>query len=212
MLTNSGVARCRQGASKSRPSHLKGSYGGTMCWRYRATLDLRASAAFSQGTRARPRPGPQRAPRRHLVAIGERNDSRIHSQRLPVGSRWLPDWRAAASRIGDQNQAGTSKSGCVSPSTRHHPNHPTRQAEQANHHPNPAQCQPKTVCVPSVVFLEQRYAGEIARRYGAAVESPIDPFNRPKHRGDYWLRIPPFPEHRRSSWPRNGRTRVRQRN
>ena len=40
-------------------------------------------------------------------------------------------------------------------------------------------------------FLEQRYAGEIARRYGAAVESPIDPFNRPKHRGDYGLRIPP---------------------
>ncbi|WP_204800975.1 hypothetical protein [Mycobacterium riyadhense] len=40
-------------------------------------------------------------------------------------------------------------------------------------------------------FLEQRYAGEITRRYGAAVDSPIDPFNRPKHRGDYGLRIPP---------------------
>jgi integrase/recombinase XerC len=39
-------------------------------------------------------------------------------------------------------------------------------------------------------FLEQRYAGEIARRYGAAVESPIDAFNRPKHRGGYGLRIP----------------------
>ncbi|MVO90247.1 tyrosine-type recombinase/integrase [Streptomyces sp. p1417] len=40
-------------------------------------------------------------------------------------------------------------------------------------------------------FLEQRYAGEILRRFGAAVESPIDPFNRPRHRGDFGLRIPP---------------------
>ena len=28
-------------------------------------------------------------------------------------------------------------------------------------------------------------------RFGAAVESPIDPFNRPHHRGDFGLRIPP---------------------
>ncbi len=40
-------------------------------------------------------------------------------------------------------------------------------------------------------FLEQRYAGEIARRFGVAVESPVDPFNRPVHRGDFGLRIPP---------------------
>ena len=40
-------------------------------------------------------------------------------------------------------------------------------------------------------FLEQRYAGEIARRFGVSVESPIDPFNRPRHRGDFGLRIPP---------------------
>ncbi|WP_412075519.1 tyrosine-type recombinase/integrase (plasmid) [Streptomyces xanthophaeus] len=40
-------------------------------------------------------------------------------------------------------------------------------------------------------FLEQRYAGEIMRRFGAAVESPIDSFNRPRHRGDFGLRIPP---------------------
>ncbi|MFG3168412.1 tyrosine-type recombinase/integrase [Streptomyces sp. NPDC048200] len=40
-------------------------------------------------------------------------------------------------------------------------------------------------------FLEQRYAGEILRRFGASVESPIDPFNRPQHRGDFGLRIPP---------------------
>lgn len=40
-------------------------------------------------------------------------------------------------------------------------------------------------------FLEQRYAGEIARRFGTAVESPVDPFNRPRHRGDFGLRIPP---------------------
>ena len=40
-------------------------------------------------------------------------------------------------------------------------------------------------------FLEQRYAGEISRRYGVAVESPVDPFNRPRHRSDFGLRIPP---------------------
>lgn len=40
-------------------------------------------------------------------------------------------------------------------------------------------------------FLEQRYAHEIMMRFGRAVESPIDPFNRPHHRGDFGLRIPP---------------------
>jgi hypothetical protein len=40
-------------------------------------------------------------------------------------------------------------------------------------------------------FLEQRYAGEILRRFGAAVQSPVDAFNRPVHRGDFGLRIPP---------------------
>ncbi len=40
-------------------------------------------------------------------------------------------------------------------------------------------------------FLEQRYAGEISRAFGATVESPVDPFNRPRHRGDFGLRIPP---------------------
>ncbi|MFC9682827.1 tyrosine-type recombinase/integrase [Streptomyces sp. NPDC056948] len=42
-------------------------------------------------------------------------------------------------------------------------------------------------------FLEQRYAGEIHRLYGAVVESPVDPFNRPRHRGDFGLRVPPSP-------------------
>lgn len=40
-------------------------------------------------------------------------------------------------------------------------------------------------------FLEQRYAGEVARRFGATVESPVDSFNRPRHRGDFGLRVPP---------------------
>lgn len=40
-------------------------------------------------------------------------------------------------------------------------------------------------------FLEQRYAGEIRRRFGVGVESPIDAFNRPRHRGDFGLRVPP---------------------
>jgi integrase len=40
-------------------------------------------------------------------------------------------------------------------------------------------------------FLEQRYAGEIARRVGATVESPVDLFNQPRHRGDFGMRVPP---------------------
>lgn len=40
-------------------------------------------------------------------------------------------------------------------------------------------------------FLEQRHAGEIHRRFGAVVESPVDSFNRAVHRGDFGLRIPP---------------------
>jgi integrase/recombinase XerC len=40
-------------------------------------------------------------------------------------------------------------------------------------------------------FLEQRYADEIMRHFGQTVESPIDVFNRPRHRGDFGLRIPP---------------------
>lgn len=40
-------------------------------------------------------------------------------------------------------------------------------------------------------FLEQRYAGEISRRFGVLVESPVDLFNRPRHRGDFGLRLPP---------------------
>ncbi|WP_369192374.1 hypothetical protein [Streptomyces sp. R08] len=40
-------------------------------------------------------------------------------------------------------------------------------------------------------FLEQRYAGEVHRLFGAVVESPVDPFNRPRHRGDFGLRVPP---------------------
>ncbi|MFF3001095.1 hypothetical protein ACFVTC_42265 [Streptomyces sp. NPDC057950] len=40
-------------------------------------------------------------------------------------------------------------------------------------------------------FPEQRYGGEVFRRFGAVVESPVEPFNRPAHRGDYTQRIPP---------------------
>lgn len=40
-------------------------------------------------------------------------------------------------------------------------------------------------------FLERRYAQEIFQRFGAVVESPVDPFNRQAHRGDFGLRVPP---------------------
>ncbi|WP_274543365.1 hypothetical protein [Streptomyces sp. enrichment culture] len=39
--------------------------------------------------------------------------------------------------------------------------------------------------------MEQLYVGEIMRRFDATVESPIDPFKCPRHRGDFGLRIPP---------------------
>ena len=54
-------------------------------------------------------------------------------------------------------------------------------------------------------FLEQRYAGEIARRYGVAVESPVDLFNRPRHRGDFGLRVPPSQRASASSSPAGAR-------
>lgn len=40
-------------------------------------------------------------------------------------------------------------------------------------------------------FLEQRYAGEIHELTGRLVASPIDACNRPKHRGEFKVRIPP---------------------
>jgi hypothetical protein len=45
-----------------------------------------------------------------------------------------------------------SRSDGASHSTRHHPNHPTRPAQQANHH-HRARCQPKTVCFPLVARM-----------------------------------------------------------
>ena len=62
--------------------------------------------------------------------------------------------------------AGTSRSGCASPSTRHHPTRPAQQAQQANRHHTRAQCQPKTVCVPLVVIDGQSYRPR--KRPGAA--------------------------------------------
>jgi integrase len=50
----------------------------------------------------------------------------------------------------------------------------------------------KLLCIDGYfAFLEQRYAGEIHRRFGAVVCSPVDTFNRPRHRGDFGLRVPP---------------------
>ncbi|MFE4874161.1 hypothetical protein [Streptomyces sp. NPDC056682] len=39
--------------------------------------------------------------------------------------------------------------------------------------------------------MEQRYAHEISRQFGVAVESPVDPFNRQAHRGGFGLRVAP---------------------
>ncbi|MFE6484942.1 tyrosine-type recombinase/integrase [Streptomyces sp. NPDC057757] len=40
-------------------------------------------------------------------------------------------------------------------------------------------------------FLEHRYAAQILDRFGVVVCSPVDVFNRPRHRGDFTVRVPP---------------------
>lgn len=40
-------------------------------------------------------------------------------------------------------------------------------------------------------FLEHRYADEILHRFKVTVRSPVDVFNRPRHRGDFTVRVPP---------------------
>jgi integrase len=42
-------------------------------------------------------------------------------------------------------------------------------------------------------FLELRYRGEIHQLTGRVVSSPIDQVNRPAHRGDFTVRVPPAP-------------------
>ncbi|HEV3288536.1 MAG TPA: tyrosine-type recombinase/integrase, partial [Streptosporangiaceae bacterium] len=42
-------------------------------------------------------------------------------------------------------------------------------------------------------FLEARYRGEICELTGRVVASPIDDCNRPRHCGDFHVRIPPAP-------------------
>ncbi|MEU6815487.1 hypothetical protein [Streptomyces sp. NPDC046860] len=59
-------------------------------------------------------------------------------------------------------------------------------------------------------FLEQRYAGEIARRFGVAVESPVDAFNRPVTVGTSGCGYRRRSGRRRSSSPR-GAVRCRTR-
>src|SRR5262249_15186780 len=43
-------------------------------------------------------------------------------------------------------------------------------------------------------FLEARYRGEICELTGRVVASPIDACNRPRHCGDFHVRVPPSPE------------------
>ena len=42
-------------------------------------------------------------------------------------------------------------------------------------------------------FLEARYRGEICELTGRVVASPIDDCNRPRHSGDFQVRVPPSP-------------------
>jgi integrase len=43
-------------------------------------------------------------------------------------------------------------------------------------------------------FLELRYAGEIHELTGRVITSPIDECNRPRHAGDFKVRVPPSPQ------------------
>ncbi len=43
-------------------------------------------------------------------------------------------------------------------------------------------------------FLEARYRGEIHELTGRVVTSPIDACNRPRHSGDFHVRVPPSPQ------------------
>jgi integrase len=43
-------------------------------------------------------------------------------------------------------------------------------------------------------FLEARYRGEICELTGRVVASPIDACNRPRHAGDFHVRVPPSPQ------------------
>src|SRR5262249_37174631 len=79
------------------------------------------------------------------------------------------------------SSAGTSRSGCASHSTRHHPTPPAQHTQPANrrHHP-PAQCQVKTVCVPLVTLDGDSYrlrdhhaAAETLRRAATGTHQPI---------------------------------------
>ena len=102
VLTNSGVARRRQGASKSPPRTS------------RAPTEARCAGAIAPPLTCEPlrlsarEQGPGSG-----LALNERPaDTLLRSANVmtleftvnasQVGSRWLPDWRAAASRIGDQ--------------------------------------------------------------------------------------------------------------
>jgi site-specific recombinase XerD len=42
-------------------------------------------------------------------------------------------------------------------------------------------------------FLEARYRGEIHQLTGRVIASPIDECNRPRHSGDFQVRVPPSP-------------------
>ena len=43
-------------------------------------------------------------------------------------------------------------------------------------------------------FLEARYRGEIHQLTGRVVASPVDACNRPRHAGDFHVRVPPAPQ------------------
>ncbi|MCW2660308.1 MAG: hypothetical protein JWP83_1460 [Mycobacterium sp.] len=64
---------------------------------------------------------------------------------------------------------------------RHHPNHRTRPAQQANHH-HRARCQPRTVCVPLVGTDGDSYRIKDAQRQTG---TPDPPLNYPQGAGTF---------------------------
>jgi len=75
------------------------------------------------------------------------------------------------------------------------PAHADRFLGQAQRHQAPQTRRGKAGAVDVFFrFLEARYRGEICELTGRVVTSPIDACNRPRHAGDFHVRVPPSPQ------------------
>ncbi len=74
------------------------------------------------------------------------------------------------------------------------PHHADRFLGRAQHHRAPDTRRGKAGAIDLFYrFLEVRYRGELHELTGQLVASPIDECNRPRHSGDFTIRVPPAP-------------------